>query len=281
LSKFNLCILSFDVEDWFQAPNLKDRIRRDSWESKELRVKENTRKLLSILDKYDTKATFFILGWVAERVPDLVREIHTRGHEIACHGYDHELIYNLSVDGFRKDIRKSKKILSDLTGEKILGYRASCFSITEWAIDVLKEEGFKYDSSFFPSMAHDRYGKLISANKTRSVQEVRSGFFEVLIPTLDFMGIRVPWGGGAYFRLIPYVFYKRGVRLISGNGGVFVFYLHSWEIDPLQPHVHGIRLQYKIRHYGGLRKTEDKLKRLLKDFQFDTIKSGLEKLGFL
>lgn len=281
MSEFDLCMLSFDVEDWFHATNLKDMIGRDSWESKELRVKENTKKLLSILDKYNTKATFFILGWVAERVPNLVREIHLRGHEIACHGYEHELVYNLSVDGFREDIRRSKNILRDITGEKILGYRAPCFSITEWAIDVLKEEKFKYDSSFFPSMAHDRYGKLISANKTNSVQEVRSGFFEVLIPTLDFMGIRLPWGGGAYFRLIPYIFYKRGVRIISEDGGVFVFYLHSWEIDPLQPHVHGIKLQYKIRHYGGLRKTENKLKQLLKDFRFGTIKSGLGKLGLL
>lgn len=281
MSKFNLCMLTFDVEDWFQAPNLKDMIRKDSWGSKELRVKENTKKLLSILDKYETKATFFILGWVAERIPDLVREIHGRGHEIACHGYAHELIYNLSVDGFREDIRRSRNILADITGEKILGYRAPCFSITEWALDVLNEEKFKYDSSFFPSMAHDRYGKLITANKTNSVQEVRSGFFEVLIPTLDFIGIRIPWGGGAYFRLIPYAFYKRGVRIISGNEGVFVFYLHPWEIDPLQPHVHGIKLQYKIRHYSGLRKTEGKLKQLLKDFRFDTIKSGLGKLGFL
>lgn len=274
-------MLSFDVEDWFQATNLKNVIKRDTWESKKLRVGENTKKLLSILDRYNAKATFFVLGWVAERVPHLVREIRLGGHEIACHGYDHELVYSLSVDGFREDIRRSKNILGNITGEKILGYRAPCFSITEWAIDVLKEEGFKYDSSFFPSVAHDRYGKLVSANKTQSVQEVRSGFFEVLMPTLDFMGIRVPWGGGAYFRIIPYVFYKTGVRIISGNGGAFGFYLHSWEIDPLQPAVHGIKLQYKIRHYSGLRKTEDKLKRLLKDFRFDTIKSCLGKLGFL
>lgn len=273
-------MLSFDIEDWFQVENLRAKVKREKWDDKELRVVKNTHKLLSILDRYSTKATFFVLGWVAEKVPQLVLEIHNGGHEIACHGHGHELIYNQTPDEFRKDIQRAKLFLERLIGEEIWGYRAPSFSVSEWAIDILKEEGFKYDSSLFPSLIHDRYGKLksVKLNSQMGVEKVRDNFFEVSIPTLDITGKRIPWGGGGYFRILPYSLYRTGVRKILNTGKTFVFYLHAWEIDSLQPKVKNLKFRYRARHYIGLSKTECKLNKLLQDFKFKTIREGLKVL---
>lgn len=279
----DLYLLSFDIEDWFQVENMKGVISREDWDGKELRVLKNTQKLLNILNKYDTKATFFILGWIAEKIPNLVSEISKRGHEIASHGYGHDLINNLTENEFREDIKRSKKILENIVGEKVIGYRAPTFSINDRAINILLEEGFKYDSSFFPSSMHDRYGKInsIEIESGSRIKKIKENFYEILIPTLDIFGIRIPWGGGGYFRFIPYPIYKIGIKKIIKKQKIFTFYLHPWEIDPLQPKVKNIRLDYKIRHYNGINSTECKLNKLIKDFSFIPIREGLRLLNFL
>ncbi|RLG35513.1 MAG: polysaccharide deacetylase family protein [Candidatus Alkanophagales archaeon] len=279
----NICLLSFDIEDWFQVENLRDVISRTAWDRYELRVVENTQRLLEILERHDTKATFFVLGWIADRVPQLVKEIHRAGHEIASHGYEHELIYKQPPEVFREDIHRSKSLLEDLTGEAVLGYRAPSFSITEYAIDILMEEGFRYDSSLFPSVYHDRYGKIlsISQNEAKSVVRLRAGFYEVLISTLSFWGWQAPWGGGGYFRVLPYNIFRWGVDKILRKQGCYLFYLHPWEIDPQQPRIRGIKWNYRLRHYVGLNTAKVKLERLLSDFHFLPIRDGLAKLGCL
>ena len=280
------CMLSFDIEDWFQVENLRGAIERNNWIKEELRVVNNTEKILKILDEYDTKATFFILGWIAEKAPELIYKIHQKGHEIACHGYGHELIYLMEKEEFKKDVKKSKMILKDITGEEPIGYRAPNFSITEWAIDILKEEGFKYDSSYFPVKLHDRYGNInidyeYKENNSKLIQKIEHDLYEVQIPTLNIFNMKIPWGGGGYFRILPYWIYKKGIEKILNDKGCFVFYLHPWEIDPEQPKVKGIKLSYRLRHYSGLNKAEHKIKKLLKDFKFISIKEGLRKLNLL
>jgi len=279
----NIGLLSFDIEDWFQVENLRETIPRTSWDRYELRVVENTQRLLQILEHYNTKATFFVLGWIADKVPELVKKIHRAGHEIASHGYGHELIYKQSLKAFQEDIHRSKSLLEDLTGEAVLGYRAPSFSITEAAIDVLIEEGFVYDSSLFPSAFHDRYGKIPFSPKksSRGIIKLRPCFFEILIPTLQLFGLRVPWGGGGYFRLLPYKVFYWGVRKILSKRGSYLFYLHPWEIDPGQPRIQNIGWIYKLRHYINLQTTEIKLSRLLNDFRFLPIQRGLKELGYL
>lgn len=274
-------MLSFDVEDWFQVENLRSAIYQNSWNYQELRVVKNTYRLLDILDYNGVRATFFVLGWVAEKVPRLIREIQNRGHEIASHGYCHELIYYQSKDEFRKDIQRSKHLLEDCIGRKVIGYRAPAFSITDWAVDILIEEGFKYDSSFFPISFHDRYGKLGFASRGSRIYEIHNGFYEVSISTLEFWKVKIPWGGGGYFRFIPYSIFKRGIRQIVNKRGIYLFYFHPWEIDPAQPRIKNIKLNYRIRHYIGLKKAEAKLKRLVEEFKFETIETSLKKLGFL
>lgn len=278
-----VCMISFDVEDYFQVDNLKEVIDRSEWNSRTLRVEENTRRILDILDRYDTKATFFVLGWIAERVPDLVAEIHRAGHEIATHGYGHELVYTLNVNEFREDIRRSKNILEEITGGRVFGYRAPNFSITDQALDVLQDEGFLYDSSLFPAMRHDRYGKLtsVSFDGRIGVEKARDNLYEVLIPTLRICGKEIPWGGGAYFRILPYWIYRAGVNRILTNRDSFVFYFHPWEIDFEQPRVKGIKVNYRIRHYTGQKRAKHKLGRLIGDFEFTRIVDGLKTLGLL
>jgi polysaccharide deacetylase family protein (PEP-CTERM system associated) len=275
-------MLSFDIEDWFQVENLREAIPRTSWDHYELRVIQNTHRLLELLELHNTKATFFILGWVANKAPKLIKEIYRAGHEIASHGYGHELIYKQTLKAFQDDIDRSKSLLEDLTGEAVLGYRAPSFSITERAIEVLVQEGFVYDSSFFPSAFHDRYGRISSLpnSSSKGIVEVRPSFFEILIPTLQVMGVRLPWGGGGYFRALPYKIFCKGIKKILSKQGTYLFYLHPWEIDPEQPRIRTIKRIYKLRHYVNLGVTTNKLNALLRDFQFIPIKEGLKKLGY-
>ncbi len=276
-----LCMLSFDVEDWFQVENLKPCITRRDWERFELRVVINTRKILRMLAKSGSRATFFVLGWVAERAPELIKEIHTGGHEIASHGYGHDLIYNLSRDAFREDVLRSKKFLESMTKSEIWGYRAPNFSITEWALDVIRDCGFRYDSSLFPAFFHDRYGK-VEVDKTRErpgVGRFKNGLSEVIIPTIRCLKLEIPWGGGGYFRVLPYRIYRKGVIKSIRKKGSFLFYLHPWELDPQQPSIKGLPLAFKLRHYVGLRTTEYKLRMLLEDFKFVSIKEWLVNKG--
>ncbi len=271
-------LLSIDVEDWFQVENLKQAIKKDSWERNISRVERNIHLILDMLDEKNTKATFFILGWIAEKHPLLIKDIYKAGHEIACHGYEHEIISKLSKDKFKQDVLRAKKVLEDLTGEKIIGYRAPNFSITDWAIDILTTLDFKYDSSFFPIAGHSRYGKLKKVTiSNSSVFEIRKGFYQVMLSYIDFAGFNVPWSGGLYFRLIPYSIFKRGIKKIFDQRGNYIFYIHPWEFDPEQPKIKNIKLNYKLRHYFNLAKTENKFQELLRDFYFSPIKDVIPR----
>ncbi|WP_209019576.1 XrtA system polysaccharide deacetylase [Halorussus marinus] len=262
-------LLSFDVEDWFHAHNLRPAVSRDEWEECESRVEQNTRQILDLLDDHDTKATFFVLGWVAERAPDLVREIDARGHEVASHGYNHELLTEQSTEEVRKDIHQSLDVLEELIDQRIRGYRAPSFSITEEAIDVLADLRFEYDSSSFPVSNHDRYGSL-SAEGTETFVDLDNGLVEAQLPRLDLPGTEVPWAGGGYFRFLPYPIYRRGAERI-GSERQFIFYLHPWEFDPDQPRFSDLPLSYRVRHYTNLAKTKERLDRLLSDFDWKPI----------
>ncbi|MDD5246639.1 MAG: DUF3473 domain-containing protein [Candidatus Omnitrophica bacterium] len=277
--KNELIFFTVDVEDWFQVENLKPAIKKEDWAGMPLRVEANTRKLLDILDLYRIKATFFVVGLIIEKAPGLIREIHRRGHEVASHGIAHELVYRQEAGQFREDIRSSKRRLEDCVGEAVIGYRAPVFSIADWAIDILIEEGFRYDSSFFPVTYHDRYGKITNKNNQR-VWELKKGFYEVSLSTLDFFKISLPWTGG-YLRGIPYPVFKWGIRRVLSRRGSYVFYFHPWEIDYLQPRIKNIRWDYRIRQYIGLKGAENKIRRLLGDFSFTSIKEGLIKKGLL
>ena len=192
--------LSIDVEDWFHADNVRDVLTRETWESCELRVERNTMRILEILQSSNARATFFVLGWVAEKCPQLVRAIAAAGHEVASHGYGHEHVYSLGPDEFRSDVLRSKQYLEDLTGKAVRGYRAPTFSITDWAIPILQEVGFDYDSSVVPSIAHDRYGRLDGMDAGRPIVSLRDGFYEVCISCIRLGKRGIPWGGGGYFR---------------------------------------------------------------------------------
>ncbi len=261
--------MSIDVEDWFQVQNLG--IESSQWESNERRVEQNVDRMLELLDQNNVSCTCFILGWIAERHPETIKKIAESGHEIASHGYNHQLAYDLSHEQFRKDISDSKKILEDLTSKKVVGYRAPCFSITDWTIDILQEEGYTYDSSSFPTIAHDRYGSLTGMKEGIVVQEIRDGFHEVCVSCLDVLGKHLPWAGGGYFRLLPYWIFRAGVRRILKKNQPYVFYIHPWEIDGDQPKVKGISKQHTFRHYLNLKKCDRRWSRLLGDFNWTTV----------
>lgn len=267
--------MSIDVEDWFQVENLRAGVPRDSWDAQESRVERNTDRMLEILHRRGVRATCFILGWVAERCPALVRRIHAAGHEIASHGYGHDLVYSLSHEAFREDIRRGKRLVEDIAGVAVEGYRAPSFSITDWAIDILREEGFTYDSSSFPTLAHDRYGKLSGMRSGVPVVELRPGFREACVSCWNVAGRAVPWGGGGYFRLVPYALFRRGVRSILASGQPYVFYIHPWEIDPDQPRVSGLRRSHAFRHYVNLGRCAARWDALLGDVRWGTMRDLL------
>lgn len=262
--------LSFDIEDWFQVENMKGAVRSSDWDSLELRVVRNTERILKLLRDSDTRATFFILGWVAERCHALVKEIARHGHEIASHGYGHDLVYSLSPERFREDIRKSKETIESLSGRRIYGYRAPSFSITKdsmWALDILKEEGFTYDSSVFPVSFHDRYG---FDGCESGPFRWPNGLMEVPLTVYRIKWMALPLAGGGYFRLLPYMYFKYFFKKLNSKNERFTFYLHPWEIDPQQPRLK-LPLSYRIRHYVNLDLTEKYLARLLHDFSFERI----------
>jgi len=261
--------MSIDVEDWFQVQNLA--IKSSLWDSHEKRVDANIDRMLELMEQNGVRCTCFILGWIAERHPESIKKISNAGHEIACHGYNHELVYDLSHAAFRNDIASSKKLLEDLTGSNVVGYRAPCFSITDWAIDILQDEGYTYDSSSFPTVAHDRYGQLSGIQNDIVVQEIRDGFHEVCVSCLNIFGKGLPWAGGGYFRLLPYPIFKSGVRKILKKKQPYVFYIHPWEIDANQPRVQGLSKQHTARHYLNIGKCEARWERLLGDFEWMTI----------
>lgn len=261
---------SVDVEDWYQVSDFEETVRFSAWHSYERRVLTNTERILRLLDEADVKATFFILSWNAERHPELARMISVAGHEIASHGYAHGLAYELGEKAFRHDVERSKKLLEDLTGTPILGYRAPSFSITMkslWALDVLLDLGFQYDSSIFP--VQDRlYG--IPGAQRYPFPITRGGrtLTEFPISTVRWAGRTLPVGGGAYLRLLPYWYTRWGLRQIQGERRAAILYLHPWELDPEQPRLHVRGKRGVSTHYYRLRTTEGKVRRLLADFRF-------------
>jgi polysaccharide deacetylase family protein (PEP-CTERM system associated) len=262
--------LSFDIEDWFQVENLKSAVSRDQWDGMELRVERNTRRILDLLRERQIRATFFILGWIAERCPELVREIDHEGHEIASHGYGHDLVYSLTPEAFRADLLRSKSILEGITGKPVFGYRAPSFSITPrnlWALDVLKETGFIYDSSVFPVSVHDRYGFAGVGGRPFSWP---NGLIEIPLSVSRLGRMSFPAAGGGYFRLFPYGYFRSVFSAMNRRGESATFYLHPWELDKEQPRVR-IPWFYRFRHYVNLGRTEERLRQLLKDFQFTSI----------
>lgn len=273
-----------DVEDYFQVAALAPAIDRASWAERESRVERNTGVLLDLLSERGINGTFFVLGWIAERHPQLIRRIAAAGHEIACHGFSHQLIYEQTPEEFREETTRSKRTLEDLSGKAVNGYRAASFSITRrslWALDVLIDLGFRYDSSIFP-IRHDRYG-IPGANPRPAALTAPSGRTLVEFPmsAASYLGVRVPVSGGGYFRLLPYAVTRSGLRQINEAGGrPFTFYLHPWEVDPDQPRVR-VGWVSRFRHYNNLRRCEPRLRRLLQDFRFGTMRQVLEGAGLL
>jgi polysaccharide deacetylase family protein (PEP-CTERM system associated) len=271
--------LSFDIEEHFQVSAFESPIRRRHWDSFESRVERNTDIILRILDGKRYKATFFMLGWVAERHPRLVRKLVAEGHEVASHGYSHELITAQTPARFREDVRRAKRIIEDAAGVAVYGYRAPSFSITtetRWALPILVEEGYAYDSSVFP-IFHDRYG-IPGANPVCHPIDTSSGALWELPPsTVQILGVRVPVAGGGYFRVFPYALLKVMLRMVEADGHSLVIYLHPWELDPSQPRMQGPALS-RFRHYLNLRKTEARLTRLLEDFSFGPLRDFVPAL---
>jgi len=276
--------LTIDVEDYYHVSAFESIIPYRDWERFESRVEQNTHRILDLLDQYKTKATFFVLGWVAERQPKLIRTISEQAHEVASHGYAHQRIDTQSPDQFREETRRSKRIIEDAIGQPIFGYRAASYSITAksmWALDILREEGFLYDSSIFP-VRHDLYG-IPGYNRTCHLLNGHggSGIVEFPLSTLRLAGINIPIAGGGYLRFFPYGFTRWAItQLNEKEGQPAVVYLHPWEIDPEQPRIPaGARSRF--RHYMNLNKTEDRLKALLRDFTFGTMSEVLRKQGLL
>ena len=269
-------VLSFDVEEHFQVHAFQNVIDRDQWDQYPSRVEMNTRRILAILGDFDVRATFFILGWVADRHPDLVREIAEGGHEIATHGYWHDLVYRQGVSEFSEDLKHSLEAIRQGLGDgattderlAIRGYRAPSFSITRetlWAFDVLRENGLTYDSSIFPSVAHDRYGLSEAA---RFASQLDNGLWEFPASTGSMVGSNWPVAGGGYFRLTPLWLTRQAIRHINKEGYPAVIYLHPWEFDPEQPRINHAPWLSRFRHYINLHKTESRLRALLEQFKF-------------
>ena len=264
--------MTVDVEDFFHVSAFESVISPSQWKDYQPRVDTNTRRLLDLFAKKEVKSTFFVLGWVAERYPDLIKEIHSQGHEVASHGYAHKRVTLLSRDEFLQDVKRSKNHLEDLLGEQIIGYRAPSFSIgysNEWAFEVLAELGFKYSSSTYP-VKHDLYG---TPDWPRFAYNRPENIIEIPIPTLRLMGKQIPIGGGGYFRLYPYkVTQKLVSKHLRQEKQPYSFYFHPWEIDADQPRLKNAPLKSRFRHYVNLHRTEAKLIRLLDDFNWSTMR---------
>jgi polysaccharide deacetylase family protein (PEP-CTERM system associated) len=260
-----------DVEDYFQVTAFEQHIARDHWGRWESRVVANTHRILKLLDCRGVKATFFVLGWVGERYPQLVRDIHSCGHEIGSHGYWHRLIYQQTPEEFRADLRKSRDVLQDTIGASVTAHRAASFSITEksrWALEVLAEEGFTADSSVFP-IHHDRYGIPGAEPRLHRLTTAAGTLWEFPPSVARIAGLNVPVSGGGYFRLYPFWLTLRLLRCINlRERQPFVFYVHPWELDPEQPRIRAASRRSRFRHYVNLGRNEQKLDWLLRHFRF-------------
>jgi len=258
--------LTIDVEDYFHVSAMAPYIPRSEWDQCDCRIERNVERVLALLHRHGTHATFFTLGWVAERYPALVRDIVGQGHELASHGYGHQRASDLTPEAFREDIVRAKRLLEDVSGVRVMGYRAPSFSIGSenlWAFDCLAEAGYRYSSSIYP-VRHDHYGM---PDAPRFAHEVRAGLIEVPPTTLRLAGRNLPSSGGGFFRLLPYPVSRWMLRHVNEvDQAPAVFYFHPWEIDAEQPRVPGIDAKTRFRHYLNLHRMEGRLARLLDDF---------------
>lgn len=257
--------LSFDVEEWFQVDCFSELIPPSHWEQQESRIVESTMKILRLLRHHESRATFFVLGVIAEQQPQLVKKIAKEGHEIATHGYSHQLVYNQSPKEFEKDLIRSIHILEDITGQHVIGYRAPFWSITsktQWVWDILWRNGIRYDSSIYP--IHLQHGM---PEAPRFNHRMGNGIVEIPLSTLRIFNFNIPVGGGASFRILPYWITFWAIRKINLKGHPAIVYIHSWELDPLHPRL-SVNLGTYILHYAFLRGIERKLTRLLTQFSF-------------
>ena len=260
--------LTIDVEDYFQVSAFADRVARDEWNTLSCRVERNIDRILELLEDSGAHATFFTLGWIAERYPALVRRIGATGHEVASHGFEHRRSSEQGRDAFLADIRLAKAVLEDIAGHPVHGYRAPSFSVgrgNEWAFDCMAEAGYRYSSSIYP-IRHDHYGV---PDAPRFAHEVRPGLLEVPVATIRMWGSNLPAGGGGYFRLLPYAISRWSIRRINAvDRKPAMFYFHPWEIDPDQPRVEGVGAKTRFRHYVNLHRMEPRLRCLFADFRW-------------
>jgi len=268
--------LTVDVEEYFHVHAFEKVIRRENWEKYESRVEANTLKIINILEKTGKRATFFILGWVAERHPGLVRRIRDEGHEIATHGYGHWLVYELTPEQFRHDLLRSLDIIQNIIGEKVLGFRAPSFSITKqslWALDILQDCGLKYDSSIYPArpLIHNRYG---FPGAPVAPHLIRPGLWEFPMTIVHWLGMNLPIGGGGWFRHYPYLITRWGLSKANAEARPSIVYLHPWELDPEQPRIK-CSLWRQFLHYRNLDETERRLKKLYQEFSFAPVREVL------
>jgi len=288
-------LITIDVEDWFQVENLRPWNPVTSWDSRELRVERNVHRLLDLFDSVNLApctvrrvpfihTTFFVLGWVAERLPHLVRKIAARGHEVASHGSSHRMCQPLSDAELRNELADSKRLLEDITGVEVAGFRAPNFSVDDRVLDLVQECGYRYDSSYNSFSLHGRYGKITLNGQPRAgiAYELSDSFFELPVSNLPLSSIStlgilgtlahfrhfcLPWSGGAYFRLMPLGVFQRGVRAILDRDGAYLFYMHPWEIDPEQPQVGQASPAARFKHYTNLEKTMGKLQGMMERFE--------------
>jgi polysaccharide deacetylase family protein (PEP-CTERM system associated) len=268
--------MTVDVEDYFHVSAFDGTVPRSGWDFRESRVCRNTERLLDLFDSNQVKATFFVLGWIAERFPGLVRRIVGAGHELASHSYEHRLVYSQAPREFREDLRRARQTLEQAGGCRVLGYRAPSYSIVRnslWALDVLIEEGYVYDSSIYP-IRHDRYGIPDWPREVHRVVRASGSIWELPGSTVRLGHINLPTGGGGYFRLLPYEWTRYGIRRLNRANQPAIFYLHPWEIDPEQPRVPASALS-RFRHYYNLSETESRLRRLLAEFRFGRVSDVL------
>jgi polysaccharide deacetylase family protein (PEP-CTERM system associated) len=270
--------MTVDVEDYFQVSAFDRVVPRSRWDVLESRVSRNTDRVLELFDGANVRGTFFVLGWVAERFPALVRRIADLGHEVASHGYNHQLVYLLTPRQFREDIRAAKHAIENAAGVEVVGFRAPSYSVIDsslWTLDVLIEEGFAYDASIFP-IHHDRYGIPDSPRHPYVLQRSGGSILEVPGSTVRLGRVNLPIGGGGYFRQFPYAWTKFGIdRVNRVERQPVTFYTHPWELDPDQPRM-AVGMTTRLRHYRGLERTADRLARLVRDFRFDSVTSMLD-----
>lgn len=262
--------MTVDVEDYFQVSAFEQHISREDWEGLPCRVEANVDRILELFSDHGVCATFFMLGWIAERYPGLVKRVVEAGHELASHGYAHVQVSQQTVDEFREDVLRTKSLLEDLSGQDVNGYRAASYSIGAknlWALDVLQEAGHRYSSSIYP-IRHDLYG--MPDAPRFAFRHGGGGLLEIPVTTVRFLGRNLPCGGGGYFRLLPYRLSKWAIRRVNDKDGqAALFYFHPWELDPDQPRQRGVSARTRFRHYLNLERMEWRLKRLLREFRWD------------